>query len=391
MKTKDIEKIGKVKFKDKFNYSLLVEKDYNKSSDIKIICKDHGEINTTVYNHLRTKFGCKQCGVEHSRKSFKEIMERYIKKSNEKFNNRFKYLLYENKIDIECPEHGFMFNANIFNHYTSLTGCKLCGIVVQSKTNIKIPSKENLLTVLNKIHNNKYTYDLTNYRIKEDYITVICKDHGPYETSVRNIISNKAICKECSYENRTIKFKDFVERSIDIHGDNYIYYKYHYTKGNDVTKITHKLCNRSFWRKARKHLEGQYCPMCKYSKGESKVMDTLIKYKIEYNREYRLPNSNKPFDFYLPKLNILIEYDGEQHFKEIKSWGGAERLKKQIENDKIKDDLAKYNNKVLIRIHFKDFDIVEEVLMKNIYGIYPYRIGNSYYKELPKTNDATFK
>ncbi|ARQ95824.1 hypothetical protein qdsa001_68 [Staphylococcus phage qdsa001] len=58
------------------------------------------------------------------------------------------------------------------------------------------------------------------------------------------------------------------------------------------------------------------------------------------------------YDFYLPDYNILIEYQGEQHFKP-KTFGGIskelakERFKKQQVNDKIKNKFAKDNDFVL--------------------------------------------
>jgi protein-arginine kinase activator protein McsA len=44
-----------------------------------------------------------------------------------------------------------------------------------------------------------------------------------------------------------------------------------------------------------------------------------------------------PFDFYLPNLNTCIEYDGEQHYKPISTFGGEEGLRKQQLRDKIKE------------------------------------------------------
>ena len=57
------------------------------------------------------------------------------------------------------------------------------------------------------------------------------------------------------------------------------------------------------------------------------------------------------FDFYLPKQNTLIEYDGEQHFIQRGRFGsGFEALKR---NDKIKNEYCRDNNIKLIRIHYK--------------------------------------
>lgn len=58
------------------------------------------------------------------------------------------------------------------------------------------------------------------------------------------------------------------------------------------------------------------------------------------------------FDFYLPYYNMIIEYDGQQHFEPIKIWGGEEKLKRQQENDEIKNQYCKNNNINLVRIPY---------------------------------------
>jgi len=61
-----------------------------------------------------------------------------------------------------------------------------------------------------------------------------------------------------------------------------------------------------------------------------------------------------PFDFYLPEQNICIEYDGEQHYKVIKYWGGENGFLMRQKRDKIKTDYCKDNNIKLIRIRYDD-------------------------------------
>ena len=59
-----------------------------------------------------------------------------------------------------------------------------------------------------------------------------------------------------------------------------------------------------------------------------------------------------PFDFYIEKLNIIIEYDGEHHFHPIDYWGGEEKYKITQENDEIKNTYCKTNGIELIRIPY---------------------------------------
>ena len=54
-----------------------------------------------------------------------------------------------------------------------------------------------------------------------------------------------------------------------------------------------------------------------------------------------------PFDFVIEDLNIIIELDGEQHFKQISNWTSPEI---QIEKDKYKLKCANENGFSIIRL-----------------------------------------
>ena len=77
------------------------------------------------------------------------------------------------------------------------------------------------------------------------------------------------------------------------------------------------------------------------------------------------------FDFYIPKLNMVIEYDGIQHFEPVFRKGVTkEKSVKLFEDSKIRDsiknDYCKNNNIFLLRISYKDFDKIEEILNQYI-------------------------
>ena len=66
------------------------------------------------------------------------------------------------------------------------------------------------------------------------------------------------------------------------------------------------------------------------------------------------------FDFYLSEYNILIEFDGVQHYHPIPFFGGLNGLLLRQKRDKIKNDYCKINNIRLIRIKYDEN--VEEIL-----------------------------
>ena len=52
----------------------------------------------------------------------------------------------------------------------------------------------------------------------------------------------------------------------------------------------------------------------------------------------------------------IIEFDGEQHFRPIQSFGGLERFEKQKKNDFIKNQYALSHNIPLVRIPYDKRD-----------------------------------
>lgn len=101
------------------------------------------------------------------------------------------------------------------------------------------------------------------------------------------------------------------------------------------------------------------CGCTKESHGEQKIREILIKNNINFisqktfNNFYYPDTHGKPrFDFFLPDYNILIEYDGEQHFKPAFNWDTDEKYKQRLLHDRIKNEYAWDNNFIIIRIPF---------------------------------------
>ena len=95
-------------------------------------------------------------------------------------------------------------------------------------------------------------------------------------------------------------------------------------------------------------------------------MRLLEKSNIKYIKENTfIECRNKlplPFDFYLPDYNTIIEFDGIQHYKAVKCFGGEKRFKETKKHDKIKNNYCEKNNIKMVRIKY-DEDI-ESVLRK---------------------------
>lgn len=101
------------------------------------------------------------------------------------------------------------------------------------------------------------------------------------------------------------------------------------------------------------------CGCLKQSVGELKIAQFLLENNIPFETQkmfntakYSKTNMPMKFDFYLPLQNILIEYDGMQHFYPVEYFGGEETFQIQQNNDKEKNDWCEANNIQLKRIKY---------------------------------------
>ena len=72
------------------------------------------------------------------------------------------------------------------------------------------------------------------------------------------------------------------------------------------------------------------------------------------------------FDFYLPEYNLLIEYDGEQHFKaREKGYFTEDKLQIIQQRDAYKNQWCKDNNiPLILRIPYTDFNKLDIKYLK---------------------------
>jgi very-short-patch-repair endonuclease len=130
---------------------------------------------------------------------------------------------------------------------------------------------------------------------------------------------------------------------------------------------------------------GIWCPYC-VNKTEQKLYNELTKHyfiKRQFKPEWcKNPKTNKylPYDFILEELNIIIEQDGPQHFKQIGKWQTPELTKI---SDIYKIKCANENGYSIIRILQKDiwhdrYDWIQELLENIDKIILDKRVQNIY-------------
>ena len=66
-------------------------------------------------------------------------------------------------------------------------------------------------------------------------------------------------------------------------------------------------------------------------------------------------------DFYLPKENMVIEYNGKQHYQADEFFGGLEAFEERIKLDHIKHEYC-INNKIRFEIIKYDEDVIDRLI-----------------------------
>lgn len=175
-------------------------------------------------------------------------------------------------------------------------------------------------------------------------------------------------CPECAKsirgKNKTSTRSNTIIKDItSIHGDDVKLDKFEY-KGSHTKSLfgcnLHK--EHGYWLATPDNiLHGKGCPICKSSQGERQIANALNHLNISFVKQKTFDGCKNmfllKFDFYIPKLNICIEYDGQQHFEPVEVFGGKEGYENTVKNDKIKNKFCKSNNIALLRISYKEKDI----------------------------------
>lgn len=233
------------------------------------------------------------------------------------------------------------------------------------------------------IHGNKYDYSLVDYKTSKEKIIIICEMHGEFTQSPNHHLNGRG-CPTCGYkhlsninDNRHNDIKaNFVNRAMIVHGNRFEYLSKYV---NHTTKIQIRcvVCGLEFEQKPHAHLSGNGCPRCNMSKGEHTIKKWLNDNHIEYEQEKWFDGCRGikrplPFDFWIPSKNILIEYQGRQHYEKVNF--KKSMTKQQVidnfdatkRNDKIKKQYCLDNNITLLEIPYWCVKNIDKILIDNM-------------------------
>lgn len=239
----------------------------------------------------------------------------------------------------------------------------------------KCPKCSDKLPLTTELFKEKVAAIDKSYIVLGEYINAVTKvkiKHTTcdYEWMVRpnHITSTGARCPRCqnkeSYNNDD--FKKLVSNTTNMEYE----FNGNYVNNRIKAEFLHVKCGTSFMESPASFLYSeQRCPSCtvsSMSNGEKKIFDLLDRLRVEFNPQYTFKDCKSinrlRFDFALMKEQEvlgLIEFDGGQHFKPVKWFGGEKGFQKQKQRDEIKNKYCNENNIPLLRIPFWEYDNID--------------------------------
>lgn len=307
---------------------------------------------------------------KRGRETTQERKEKFLIKARKIHGNKYDYSKVNfvntlTKIEIICPIHGSDFQLPSLHLRNG--GCRRCGVTTRSSK--RASSTEDFVKKAIYLYKDKYDYSKFIYVRSFVKGLIVCKIHGEFLQSPNNHLRG-AECPLCFGTPKKSVVK-FVNDAIELWNDKYDYSKVEYNGNKRKVRI---ICKKhgDFLQTPNDHLTGYGCPRCKCSKGELKIEKYLQDNKIDYFRQKTFSNCRNPitnqmlkYDFYIPSKNLLIEYDGEQHFK-AGDFGGFKFSNEDFNElrfrDEIKTKYAYQENIKLLRIKYTELRQIDNIL-----------------------------
>ena len=162
----------------------------------------------------------------------------------------------------------------------------------------------------------------------------------------------------------------FKQEVYDLVGDEYEFLD-DYVDSKTKIRVKHNKCGNIYEVAPHHFSEGHRCPYCTNSKGEDIINNILKVLGIKYDYQKTFDNLKDinllSYDFFIPDQNILIEYQGIQHYQPFDYFGGEDKFKVQQKHDKMKADYAKEHDYTLITIPYTEdtFSKIKKYLVKH--------------------------
>lgn len=340
----------------------------NDSTKIKCKCKkDEHEWEATP-NHLLKGHGCPKCGAKRVSQllviTHEEFINRFHKQNTHAHDIEIlgTYINSATKILCKCAIDGYEWEA-IPRNLLRGSGCPKCAGLAK-------PTQEEFIDKLHEVNPNIQV--LGTYKNNRTKIKCKCKIDGcEWEAKPADLLHGHGCpqCMKITHDKFIQRFNKLNPRANDIE------ILEDYNGSHTKIKCKCKIDGYEWEVTPTNLLRGTGCPKCNTSKGEKRIAQYLDNIGINYIYDKQYFNDLvgtggrllRP-DFIISSMKIWIEYDGEQHFRPVDFTSAMSEQQIQAnfkivqQNDQIKNQYAKDNNWILVRIPYTEYDNIEQIL-----------------------------
>ena len=294
---------------DEFDYIDSRYIGYDKP--ITIRCRKHNKIfSQLASNHLHGS-KCSECKSDSLKLAFSYTTKEFISKAIEAHGDKYEYLMskYVNStlpVTILCRMCGVLFDQLPLDHING-HGCNKCG------GTMKLTYIEFVDRAI-EIHGDKFDYSDFNYINHKTKGDIKCKHCNTIFHQSPNSHLSGIGCSNCA-GNMPVTTKEFVSRSVEIHGDKFDYIGVNYVGMNVKVRIKCNKCMKTFDQLPKNHIYNkQGCPNCGLliSKSECDFLDYLSILNDKSHRQVKIIGK-KACDGYDIKNNTIYEFLGDYY------------------------------------------------------------------------------
>ena len=333
------------------------------TSTVRCCCDIDGYVWNALPQTLLRGRGCPKCAGNLTKTHSDFINE--MSAVTESIEVIGTYRTARTPIEVRCKIDGHVWNAMPTNLLKGC-GCPRCSgnyTPTRSDFEERMSMKRPNIEVLSE------------YTTMSQKVMCRCKIDGCTWSTTPSILMSdmKYCCPKCGGTKR-LSQEEFISLVHDVHPNLMVLSTYKNARSKVLIQC--KTCGQQWEQQSIYLLNGHGCDNCdtKLSKGEKRISAYLKSRNIEHIYQYRFSDCKSvhqlPFDFFIPGINMAIEYDGRQHFEPVQFGGSYNDAIAEFHNvqhrDGIKTDYCSKHNIKLLRIPYTEFDNIEQILDKHL-------------------------
>lgn len=238
-----------------------------------------------------------------------------------------------------------------------------------------VKSNEDFLEEVSRLVGDQYTV-ISPYINAKTQITFRHEECGHEYLAEPSTFLKGHRCPQCAVQRKRKGAAQFASEIERLVGDEYSVIG-DYVNNRTFIDLRHARCGEVYRVRPSNFLMGDRCRRCSESKGERAIREFLLERSIPFSPQFRISDCRNlrplPFDFavHLTEGDVLVEYDGRQHFEPVSFGGDATRTLRDFERtqrtDRIKTAYCLANGIMLIRIKHTQINEIARILTEALH------------------------